>query len=97
MGYKRIILSERILIQQLLSHNLSYSEIGSELDRNKSSICRAVKPFGRIKYAALKAHWYAQKNTGFGKLCYCKLKCFSLLLKYPCERLIAIKHKFFSL
>lgn len=43
-NYYRLTLSDRIRIEVRLSHNKSYQQIADELDRNKSSISREVRP-----------------------------------------------------
>ena len=41
--YQRLSFEERIEIEKLLSHKLSYSEIAQKLNRNKSTVFREVK------------------------------------------------------
>jgi IS30 family transposase len=51
--YERMTLAERIEIYKLLSQNKSYSFIGKELGRHRSSVQREVSRFGRKKYRAI--------------------------------------------
>lgn len=67
LKYKRLNLEERIQIEVLLSHNQSYFQIGLALSRSKSTICREVKPWGKEKYKAAKAHSYAEKASSMRK------------------------------
>jgi len=67
LKYKRLSLEERIQIEIGLSHNRSYGQIGLALARPKSSICREVKPWGKEKYNAAKAHSYSEKASSMRK------------------------------
>ena len=53
--YTRITNKERIEIEKLLSHNKSFTEIGLQLNRHKSSISREVKRWGREDYKSIEA------------------------------------------
>lgn len=87
MKYNRLSLDERIHIQQLLSHQLSYSEIGKRLERSKSTISREVGPWGRYKYKAIRANEYSTKLATMRKKGKQKLSTNALLLGYVLERL----------
>jgi len=69
-NYRRLSLSERIEIEKSLSHKHSLSSIAIKLNRSKSSISREVGPYGRKKYKAMTAHWFAvnkSSNKRFGQ------------------------------
>lgn len=61
--YCRLSLPERIDIEKSLSHKHSFSAIAKALKRSKSTICREVSPFGRKKYNAMTAHWFAVSRS----------------------------------
>lgn len=60
-GYKRLSLDERVSIQVYLAKDYSYGQIAKALNRSRSAIIREVRPWGRQRYKALKAHNYAQR------------------------------------
>jgi IS30 family transposase len=71
--YDRLGLNERIEIEKLLSHKLSYAEIGRKLGRSKSTIQREVAKQGRKKYKASKGEHiyisnYSQKRWNRSKI-----------------------------
>lgn len=72
--YGRMSLSERVEIEKQLSHQHSYSKIGSSLGRSKSSIQREVAPYGKDRYSAVKAQQYADKSVGLRKMGKVKIK-----------------------
>lgn len=53
--YRRFSFAERIEIEKLLSHKMSFSAIAKTLHRNKSSIQREVWKQGRLAYKAMEA------------------------------------------
>lgn len=64
-NYCRLSLPERFEIEKSLSHKESFSAIALKLKRSKSSISREVAPYGRKKYKAMTAHWFAVgKSSG---------------------------------
>lgn len=52
-SYGRLTFSERIQIEKLLSHRKSYTDIGSALGRDKSTISREVNKQSPLTYKAL--------------------------------------------
>lgn len=79
-NYHRLTLSDRVKIEVALSHNKSFHQIAVEIGRNKSSICREVTPWSRLKYKAVKAQEYAKKGASIRKKGKSKLvECVSLL------------------
>lgn len=86
-NYHRLGLSDRVKIEVALSHNKSYQQIAVELDRNKSSICREVTLWNRLKYKAVKAQEYAQKGASIRKKGKSKLVGGVSLLAYIQEKL----------
>lgn len=58
-----------------------------ELDRSKSSICREVRPWNRLKYKAVKAQEYAEKGASIRKKGKSKLAGCVSLLAYVQEKL----------
>lgn len=86
-NYKRLSLLERVEIEISLSHDRSYELIANRLNRNRSSICREVKPWGRSKYKAVRAHDYAEKGASIRKKGKNKLKKEGTLLSYLKEKL----------
>jgi IS30 family transposase len=69
-NYCRLSLQERFEIEKSLSHKISLSEIARILKRSKSCISREVSPYGKKKYKAMTAHWYAvskSSNKRFGQ------------------------------
>jgi len=86
-NYKRLTLLERVEIEVALSHDRSYQQIADQLNRNKSSICREVKPWSRLKYRAVRAHEYAEKGACIRKKGKNKLGKGSAMLSYIKEKL----------
>ncbi|MDI9312100.1 MAG: helix-turn-helix domain-containing protein, partial [Limnohabitans sp.] len=62
-SYTRLSLEERVEIQVQLSRGRSYGQIALALGRSKSNIQRAVAPWTRDRYQAVKANEYAQKGA----------------------------------
>jgi transposase, IS30 family len=86
-NYSRLSFNERIEIEKLLSHKLSYADIARVLNRNKTTIQRDVAKQGNNGYKALKAECMAvgkQSNRKSGKN---KLKRCEALEKYVLEKL----------
>lgn len=69
-NYRRLSLRERIEIEKSISHKCSFAEIAKALNRSTSTILREVAPYGRKKYKAMTAQWFAvgkSSNKRFGK------------------------------
>jgi IS30 family transposase len=69
--YRRLSADERVEIYKLLALNKSISSIAVALGRNKSSISREIKNWGRKKYSPRRAHIKAvcaQVNRRYGKI-----------------------------
>ncbi len=69
-NYCRLSLQERFEIEKSLSHKYSFADIAKVLERSKSSISREVAPYGKRKYKAMTAHWFAvskSSNKRFGQ------------------------------
>jgi transposase, IS30 family len=69
-NYRRLSLRERFEIEKSLSHKISFADIAKALKRSKSSVSREVAPYGKKKYKAMTAHWFAvgkSSNKRFGQ------------------------------
>lgn len=69
-NYCRLSLRERFEIEKSISHKHSFAEISIALNRSTSTIAREVAPYGRKKYKAMTAHWFAvskSSNKRFGQ------------------------------
>jgi transposase, IS30 family len=62
-NYSRLSLQERFEIEKLLSHKTCFADIARSLKRSKSCICREVTPYGKRKYKAMTAHWFAVSKS----------------------------------
>lgn len=85
--YSRLTHFERVEIYKLLALKKSLSEIALTLKRNKSTICREVKPFGRAKYHHYDGERkavYSVSNRRSGKT---KIRQTPALEKYVLEKL----------
>ncbi len=61
--YVRLTFNERIEIEKLLSHNKSYADIATVLNRSKSTIQRDVIKQGCDSYKAMTAKFTAVGNS----------------------------------
>lgn len=69
-SYQRLTMEERIQIEKLLSHGLSYSEIARQLNRHKSSISREIARIKSTSYSSYYSHAHAYNqsmNRKYGK------------------------------
>ena len=57
--YDRLSFDERIEIEKMLSHQKSYGDIATALNRSKSTIQRDVIKQGREQYKSMKAECLA--------------------------------------
>ncbi len=57
--YTRLSHCERVEIYKFLALKKSLSQIAQALGRNKSTICREVKQFGKDDYHHYKGEWEA--------------------------------------
>lgn len=85
--YRRLTMEERIVIEKLLSHKKSYSEIAVALNRNKSSIQREVNKQDRNKYRAMHAQALAVGSVSNRRSGKNKIKQNPKLEKYVLEKL----------
>ena len=85
--FKRLIFSERIQIEKLISHHKSYAGIADDLGRSKSTIQREVKPFGKKHYTAIKAHHQSVSRSSNRKSGKSKIKQCAALEDYVLEKL----------
>jgi len=85
--YDRLGLNERIEIEKLLSHKLSYAEIGRKLGRSKSTIQREVAKQGRKKYKASKGEHIYISNYSQKRWKRSKIKLNLELEKYVMNKL----------
>ena len=85
--YACLSFSERVEIEKLLSHQLSYSTIAIHLSRSRSTIQREVAPYGRRRYKAMNAEWDAVHFASDRKSGKTKMKQCPQLENYVVEKL----------
>jgi transposase, IS30 family len=86
-NYCRLSLLDRIEIEKSLSHKLSFSAIAEKLNRSKSSISREVLPWGRKKYKAMIAHWFAVSKSSRKRFGQNKIEANKQIGNYVLEKL----------
>lgn len=85
--YRRLRFEERIEIEKLLSHNKSYTDIASALNRSKSSIQREVNKQGKDSYKAMEGERLAVGSVSNRRSGKNKIKPHPELEKYVLEKL----------
>ena len=85
--YTCLTFSERVEIEKLLSHKLSYATIAAQLNRHRSTIQREVANYGRTKYKAMSAEWDAVHFASDRKSGKTKMKQCPQLENYVTQKL----------
>lgn len=85
--YTRLSLQERMEIEKALSHNMTYTQIASLLNRNKSTIQRDVSKFGKSQYRALNAECMAVGKSSNRRNQKCKINNCIELRKFVLKKL----------
>ena len=86
-NYCRLSLQERFEIEKSLSHKISFADIAKELERSKSAISREVSPYGKKKYRAMNAHWFAVSKASSKRFGQNKIIANKKIGKYVLEKL----------
>ena len=85
--YTRLSFYERIEIEKLLSHNMTYTAIALALNRHKSTIQRDVKRLQKKPYSAMDATCKAVGSSSNRKSGKCRIKQCEELENYVLEKL----------
>ena len=85
--FTRLTHIERVEIYKLLALNKSLSEIARTLNRNKSTISREVKPFGKDKYHHYDGEWKAVYSVSDRRTGKTKMQQNSALKQYVLDKL----------